>query len=52
MTAISENDPDMLQQVRVEMDYQPDICHVTKGGHTQHLWSIHTHKKRSFSSNL
>jgi hypothetical protein len=22
----------------VEMDYQLDICHVTKGGHKQHLW--------------
>jgi hypothetical protein len=37
MAAISEIDPDMLQQVWAELDYQLDVCRVTKGGHTQHL---------------
>ena len=40
MAAISEIDPDMLQQVWAEMDYQLDICRVTKGGHTLHLRGI------------
>jgi len=51
MAAISEIDPDMLQQVWAEMDYQLDVCRVTKGGHIQHLQVIKK-KKYSFSSHL
>lgn len=32
LNAISEIDPDMVQQVWAKMDYQLDICCVTKGG--------------------
>jgi len=35
--AISEISRDMLQRVRVEMDYRLDICHFTKSGHIRHL---------------
>jgi len=35
--AISGIDCDMLQLVWVEMDYWLDVCHVTRGGHIQHL---------------
>jgi hypothetical protein len=27
----------MLQHVWQELDYRIDICHVTKGGHIEHL---------------
>jgi hypothetical protein len=37
IAAISATDCDMLQQVWAEMDYQLEVCHVTKGGHTYHL---------------
>ena len=37
IVAISEISHDKLQQVWVEMDYQLDVCLVTKGGHIQHL---------------
>jgi len=32
ITAISEIDHEMLQQVWMEMDYWLDTCHVIKGG--------------------
>jgi hypothetical protein len=30
-------DREMLQRVGQELDYRIDICHVTKGGHIEHL---------------
>jgi hypothetical protein len=30
-------DCQMLQRVWQELDYRIDICHVTKGGHIEHL---------------
>jgi hypothetical protein len=35
--AVAAVDHQMLQRVRQELDYRIDICHVTKGGHTEHL---------------
>jgi hypothetical protein len=37
IAAISATDCDMLQQVWAEMDYQLEVYHVTKGGHTYHF---------------
>jgi len=37
VAAISATHCDMLQQVWAEMDYQLEVCHVTKGGHTYHF---------------
>jgi hypothetical protein len=33
----SETAPGQGQQVLAEMDYRLDVCHVTKGGHIEHL---------------
>jgi hypothetical protein len=30
-------DHDMLTRVWDEMDYRVDVCHITKGGHIEHL---------------
>jgi hypothetical protein len=30
----------VLQQVWEEMDYQLEVCRVTKGGHTYHFWGM------------
>ena len=40
IAAISATDCDMLQQVWAEMDYQLEVCRVTKGGHTYHFWGM------------
>jgi hypothetical protein len=37
MEAVSAIDRQMLQHVWQELDYRIDICHVTKGGHIEHL---------------
>jgi hypothetical protein len=37
IAAISATNCDTLQQVWAEMDYQLEVCHVTKGTHTYHL---------------
>jgi hypothetical protein len=37
MEAIAAIDRQMLQSVWQELDYRIDICHVTKGGHIEHL---------------
>jgi hypothetical protein len=31
-------DGQMLQRVWQELDYRIDICHITKGGHIEHLY--------------
>jgi hypothetical protein len=44
--AVATSDCQMLQRVWQELDYRIDICHVTKGGHIEHLqgrtesWSV------------
>jgi hypothetical protein len=35
--AVAAIDHQMLQRVWQELDYSIDICHVTKGGHIEHL---------------
>jgi hypothetical protein len=35
--AVTAIDRQMLQCVWQELDYRIDICHVTKGGHIEHL---------------
>jgi hypothetical protein len=35
--AVTPLDHQMLQRVWQELDYRIDICHVTKGGHIEHL---------------
>jgi hypothetical protein len=35
--ALTAIDRQMLQRVWQELDYRMDICHVTKGGHIEHL---------------
>jgi hypothetical protein len=35
--AVAAIDCQMLQRVWQELDYRIDICHVTKGGHIDHL---------------
>jgi hypothetical protein len=35
--AVAAVDHQMLQCVWQELDYRIDICHVTKGGHVEHL---------------
>jgi hypothetical protein len=40
----------MLQQVWAEMDYRLDFCHVTKGGHIEHLWGMQKLRKFLFPS--
>jgi hypothetical protein len=37
MEAVAAIDRQMLQRVWPELDYRIDICHVTKGGHIEHL---------------
>jgi hypothetical protein len=37
MEAVAAIDHQMLQRVWQELDYNVDICHVTKGGHIEHL---------------
>jgi len=37
IAAISATDCGMLQQVWAEMDYQLEVCRVTKGGHSYHF---------------
>jgi hypothetical protein len=37
IAAILATDCDVLQQVWEEMDYQLEVCRVTKGGHTYHF---------------
>jgi hypothetical protein len=34
---VTDIDRQMLQRVWQELDYRIDICHVTKGGHIEHL---------------
>jgi hypothetical protein len=36
-TAVASVEKDMLRRVWNELDYRIDICHVTKGSHTEHL---------------
>ena len=36
---------DMLTRVWNEMDYHIDVCHITKGGHIEHLWNMFKKKK-------
>jgi hypothetical protein len=36
-TAVASVDEDMLRSVWTELDCHIDICHVTKGSHTEHL---------------
>jgi len=36
-TGVASVDEDMLRSVWTELDYRTDICHVTKGSHTEHL---------------
>jgi hypothetical protein len=31
---------DMLTRVWDEIDYRIDVCHITKGGHVEHLWNM------------
>jgi hypothetical protein len=44
--AVAAIDYQMLQCVWQELDYRIDICHITKGGHIEHLqgrtetWSV------------
>jgi hypothetical protein len=35
--AIDSSECQMLQRVWQEPDYRIDICHITKGGHIEHL---------------
>jgi hypothetical protein len=35
--AVAAIDRQILQSVWQELDYTIDICHVTKGGHIEHL---------------
>ena len=35
--AVALVDRDMLTHVWNEMDYHIDVCHITKGGHIEHL---------------
>jgi hypothetical protein len=35
--AVAAIDRQMLQRVWQELDYKIDMCHVTKGGHIEHL---------------
>jgi hypothetical protein len=35
--AVAAIDRQMLQRVWQELDYRIYICHVTKGGHIEHL---------------
>jgi hypothetical protein len=35
--AVAVIDSQMLQRVWQELDYRIDICHVTEGGHIEHL---------------
>jgi hypothetical protein len=35
--AVAAIDRQMLQRVWQEIDYRIDICHITKGGHIEHL---------------
>jgi hypothetical protein len=35
--AVAAIDRHVLQRVWQELDYRIDICHVTKGGHIEHL---------------
>jgi len=37
MEAVAAIDCQMLQHVWQELDYRIDVCHVTKGGHIEHL---------------
>jgi hypothetical protein len=46
IAAVSEISRDMLQWVWVEMNWQIDVCHVTKGGHIEHLQSIRKTARR------
>lgn len=43
IAAISEIDRDVLERVWAEMEYWLNVCHVTKGGHVEHLRAV---KKR------
>ena len=36
-TAVETITPDLLIRVWQELDYHPDVCHVTKGAHIDHL---------------
>jgi len=40
ITTIAEVCRDMLQLVWVETDYCIDVCHVTRGGHIEHLLGL------------
>jgi hypothetical protein len=37
MAAVTAIDHQLLLRVWRELDYRIDICHVTKGGHIEHL---------------
>jgi hypothetical protein len=36
-TAVAVVDCDMLTRMWDETDYRIDICHITRGGHIEHL---------------
>ena len=44
IAAIWEIDVHMLKQVWAEVEYRLDVCQVTKGGHTEHLWGMQKKK--------
>jgi hypothetical protein len=37
MKVVAAFDHQMLKRVWQELDYRIDICHITKGGHIEHL---------------
>jgi hypothetical protein len=49
-TAVASVDGYMLQCVRNELDYRIDICRVTKGSNTEHLYLTHTNYKTKYFS--
>ena len=50
--AISEIDRDMLQRVCEEVDYQFDVCRVTKSGQIENVWGTQKKKMDSLSLQL
>jgi len=39
-TAIETITTDMLQTVWNELDYRVDVCRITKGAHTEHMYGM------------
>jgi hypothetical protein len=39
-TATETITTDMLQTVWNELDYHIDVCRITKGGHTEHVYCV------------